>query len=55
MVKLTERHHDHLYLYGKGNEERLTGKHETSSTEKFTYREGDRGCSSRIPVTTMES
>lgn len=44
-----------MYLYGAGNSERLTGKHETASAEEFTYGKGNRGASSRIPVTTMES
>jgi glutamine synthetase len=54
MKVLTEKHHDHLFLYGEGNDQRLTGKHETASADAFTYGEGNRGCSSRIPVMTME-
>jgi glutamine synthetase len=54
MKKLAERHEDHLYLYGVGNEARLTGKHETASADSFTYGLGNRGSSCRIPVMTME-
>ena len=32
----------------------MTGKHETASSERFTYGEGNRGASSRIPIVTME-
>ena len=31
--KLEEAHKVHIELYGDGNEQRLTGKHETSSME----------------------
>ena len=34
---------EHLAVYGSGNEERLTGKHETASMEKFTYGVANRG------------
>ena len=27
--KLREKHSEHMELYGKGNEERMTGEHET--------------------------
>lgn len=38
-------------MYGD-NSKRLTGKHETSSREKFTSGVGDRSASVRIPTTT---
>jgi glutamine synthetase len=53
MPKMSAKHKEHLTLYGEGNHERLTGLHETSSMEKFTVGEGNRGSSVRIPVTTM--
>ena len=37
MDKLSAKHHEHITLYGDGNEERLTGKHETSSIDKFSF------------------
>lgn len=43
-----------LQLYGEGNENRLTGLHETSSMNEFSYGLGNRGSSCRIPVMTME-
>lgn len=49
MKKLEARHHEHIAVYGEGNEERLTGRHETGSIEKFTYGVADRGGSVRIP------
>ena len=36
-------------MYGKNNETRLTGKHETASIEEFSYGVGHRGASIRIP------
>ena len=54
MKKLDEKHNDHLLIYGAGNEARLTGYHETSSADKFSYGLGCRGSSCRIPVMTME-
>ena len=37
----------------RDNDQRLTGKHETAKYQiKFTYGEGDRGASIRIPVET---
>jgi len=41
-------------LYGEGNKERLTGAHETAKISEFTFKEGHRGASIRIPVGTME-
>ena len=36
-------------VYGEGLERRLTGKHETSSLDEFSYGVSDRGASIRIP------
>ena len=55
MKKLEFKHKEHLILYGEGNEQRLTGKHETSSMEKFNYGEANRAASCRIPSVTAES
>ena len=33
--KLRDRHSEHIEVYGKHNEQRLTGRHETSSITKF--------------------
>ncbi|KAJ5949566.1 glutamate--ammonia ligase [Penicillium verhagenii] len=49
MKKLEARHVEHIAVYGEGNEERLTGRHETGSIEKFSYGVADRGGSIRIP------
>ena len=54
MPALEKTHIDMLKLYGEGNHERLTGLHETSSMDKFSYGLGNRGSSCRIPVLTME-
>ena len=49
MKKLEGRHLDHIKVYGEGNEERMTGLHETASIDKFTWAVADRGSSVRIP------
>jgi glutamine synthetase len=54
MKKLAAAHVNHITLYGEGNKDRLTGYHETSSMKKFTFAEGNRGTSVRIPVFTLE-
>lgn len=45
---------EHIDVYGADNDQRLTGKHETQSIDKFSYGVSDRGASIRIPVTTVE-
>ena len=44
-----------MNLYGKDNELRMTGEHESSNYDKFTYGVGDRTVSIRIPVITHEN
>ena len=46
--KLEKVHPKHISHYGKGNENRLTGVHETASIDKFSYGFGDRTASLRI-------
>ena len=50
MNKLEEEHFFHMENYGKFNEFRMTGIHETSSFHKFSWGIGDRSCSVRIPT-----
>jgi len=52
MKRLTDTHTRLIRLYGEHNESRLTGKHETSSIEKFSFGVANRGSSCRIPRTT---
>jgi glutamine synthetase len=49
MKKLEKKHTEHILVYGKDNENRLTGIHETSSMDKFTFGVGTRNTSVRIP------
>lgn len=51
--KLKSKHAEHIEVYGKDNDLRLTGKHETASLEDFTYGVADRGASIRIPRFTQ--
>lgn len=47
--KLESRHKEHIAVYGKGNELRLTGRHETGSIDVFSAGVANRGASIRIP------
>ena len=51
--KLAGQHKEHMAVYGDGNDRRLTGIHETSNMDKFTYGECDRGSSVRIPINVL--
>ena len=46
--KLSKKHNEHMLVYGSGNNERMTGLHETASYETFTHGIADRSCSIRI-------
>merc|ERR1712217_743367 len=50
--KLGKAHKKHMAAYGKDNEDRLTGKHETAKYDVFKYGVADRGASIRIPRQT---
>lgn len=51
--QLEIKHDDHMKNYGKGNEERMSGKHETASYNSFSYGVADRSASIRIPQNTQ--
>jgi glutamine synthetase len=53
MEKLEQKHKEHMLVYGKDNEERLTGFHETASYENFSYGVGTRNTSIRIGNQTV--
>ncbi len=46
---LSKRHFEHIAVYGAGNHDRLTGRHETCDINTFRVGDADRGCSIRIP------
>lgn len=50
MPKLEAKHAEHIACYGEDNAERLTGKNETSSMDRFSYGLGNRAASIRIPT-----
>lgn len=51
MDKLSKKHSEHIMAYGdERNRERLTGLHETSSYDKFSFGVGTRNTSVRIPT-----
>jgi glutamine synthetase len=49
ITKLKGRHKTHIAVYGKGNERRLTGRHETANINQFNAGVANRGASIRIP------
>jgi glutamine synthetase len=51
LKKLTQKHILHLEMYGD-NSKRLTGEHETSKKDVFSYGVGNRAASVRIPTST---
>ena len=52
---LEKKHSLHMEHYGKDNKVRMTGNHETSSYDTFTYGVGDRTASVRIPQDTFKN
>lgn len=54
-ANLLESHAQAIGTYGKDNDKRLTGKHETSSIDKFSWGPGDRSASIRIPLLTVKN
>jgi len=48
-IQLQASHAEHMAVYGKHNEERMTGRNETSSMNECTWGISDRGRSIRIP------
>jgi glutamine synthetase len=48
--KLSNKHVEHIAVYGLDNNKRLTGKHETSSIDRFSWGKQNRNCSVRIPL-----
>jgi glutamine synthetase len=52
--KLRLTHKEHIENYGKYNEMRLSGKHETSNINSFTFGKLDRSSSIRIPVNVLK-
>jgi glutamine synthetase len=46
--RLSKVHTEHMAVYGSGNEERMTGVHETARFDVFTSGRADRGASVRI-------
>jgi glutamine synthetase len=55
MNKLEKNHNEHMAVYGTKNNLRMTGKHETSSYDKFSYGIASRKCSVRIPNETKQN
>jgi len=54
IVKLSNKHKEHIEVYGIDNHMRLTGIHETSSIENFSMGNCNRGSSIRIPINVVK-
>ncbi|ARF10725.1 glutamine synthetase [Hokovirus HKV1] len=50
--KLESKHSEHMLVYGDNNDERMTGEHETSNYNSFSYGVANRKASIRIPTDT---
>jgi PleD family two-component response regulator len=46
---------DHIAVYGPDNDKRLTGKHETAPSNKFSIGVADRGAASRPPADVLKT
>ena len=53
--KLALKHNEHMAVYGTGNELRMTGLHETSRFDEFSWGQANRGASVRLPNTTVKA
>jgi len=51
--KLTNKHMDHMTVYGSNNDKRLSGAHETSHYDQFSVGIGNRGASIRVGNDTI--
>src|SRR5207244_12160210 len=47
--KMSQRHAEHIAVYGDDNDQRLTGAHETGHISQFSSGVANRGASIRIP------
>ncbi|VVU94420.1 Glutamine synthetase, catalytic domain [seawater metagenome] len=52
--RLGNKHNEHMKIYGTGNELRMTGLHETSRYDEFSFGVANRGSSVRIPNKTKQ-
>jgi glutamine synthetase len=55
MENMGENHDKHISEYGKDNNQRLTGEHETQKIDTFSWGIADRGASVRVPSSVPKS
>ena len=56
--KLSEKHMEHMDVYGEKNDERMSGEHETSKYDVFSFNKDksvDRGASVRVGYETIKN
>lgn len=54
LERLSKNHEEHIAAYGEGNDQRLTGLHETAPITEFRWGVGDRGASCRVGTKVAE-
>jgi len=55
IYKLSKKHKEHMNVYGEGNRERMTGKHETADYDTFSDGVANRGASIRRGNETVKN
>lgn len=55
MARFDAKHKLHISVYGEDNQKRLTGHHETSSCDVFSWGVGNRAASFRVPTSTAHA
>ena len=55
LFSLRSNHDKHISEYGVGNENRLTGLHETQRIDTFSWGVADRGASIRVPSSVEQN
>ena len=55
VTKLQKCHMEHMNAYGENNNLRMSGEHETSDYNTFSFGVGNRGASVRIPTDTEKN
>ena len=55
LSKLKDKHAEHISVYGKDNNMRLSGEYETADINTFSTGVADRGASIRIPRLTVQN
>lgn len=55
LERLRTKHGQHIAAYGDGNDQRLTGQHETAPIDEFRWGVADRGASCRVGTSIVRA